>query len=99
MSGVGTVTLTDFLLARIAEDEARAHRNHYWTCPAAQSKDGRCECGQQRPLAECEAKRAIVGIAQMPWFRMGEQDGLHYALTHLAAIYADHPDCRDEWRP
>jgi len=54
------MTLTDFLLARIAEDEAWANRTD-------------CGCGDhaawpQRPdcpdrvLAECEAKRRIVGF-------------------------------------
>jgi hypothetical protein len=41
-----------------------------------------------RVLREVEAKRAIVS-----------EGAPEYLLVHLAAVYADHPDYRDEWRP
>jgi hypothetical protein len=64
--------------------------------------------GAGRVLAECEAKRRIVeGAAQTK----AESDAAGHTglfervwtyetvLRHLAAVYAEHPDYRDEWRP
>jgi hypothetical protein len=93
--------LTDFLLARIAEDEAwlRSAAEH-WACyPPPQEPT--------RLLAECEAKREIVRAyqlrAEQGSGRGGEVIGYHatgvaVAIRHLAAVYADHPDYRGEWR-
>jgi hypothetical protein len=63
------MTLTDFLLARIAEDEAgsrddfgaqAAHRNDCGIHPQGLEETA-CDCDMpQRMLAECEAKRRIV---------------------------------------
>lgn len=57
-------------------------------------------------LAECAAKRAIVtqwvDAAGAPdWDRDAgwRAAGLEDALKELAAVYADHPDYREEWRP
>lgn len=46
-----------------------------------------------RVLAECEAKRRIV-----EWASDGEGE-FHWStvLAPLAAVYADHPDYREEW--
>ncbi|MCW2950823.1 MAG: hypothetical protein JWN41_1836 [Thermoleophilia bacterium] len=103
------MTLTEFLLARIAEDESQARMRIQsgepkyapvpWGCPSA-----------NRVLAECEAKRQIVDehadygsygktcqtcsesdIDNKPWPCP--------TLRALALPYADHPDCRDEWKP
>lgn len=92
--GGATVTLTEFLLERIAEDEATTthidcvceHDVRQAGCPA-------------RILDECEAKRQIV-----EWHERGNSDGYicrNILCPHLAAlalVYADHPDYRDEWR-
>ena len=52
------MTLTEFLLARIAEDEEWV-RHPDW-CRAV-ADDQACDCdGPARVLAECEAKRQIV---------------------------------------
>lgn len=97
-------TLAEFLLARIAEDEAalddsdgQALGVHVITVEAA-----------ARWLAECEAKRRIIE-AFRGWTDAasethdqrdyGVADGLDEALRALALPYADHPDYRDEWRP
>ena len=87
-------TLTEFLLARIAEDETDA---------------GGIECFgvdflemyKRRALAECEAMRAIVarhsehlGLDRSEDYRNGCD-----TLRHLAAVYADHPDYDEAWRP
>ena len=116
------MTLTEFLLARIAEDEAAANVAHRES-PA-------------RVLAECEAKRRIVefhkswpvlvqtpvtfepvdgtdpghytfrATQQIAWTteqeyreRFGDEPPAGPVLRHLAAVYADHPDYREEWRP
>lgn len=88
------MTFTEFLLARIAEDEATARDAHYDGQDAAHI----VKWSPARVLAECEAKRRIVEE-----FRRADIDGsgdyeLGYGLTvaieHLAAVYADHPDYR-----
>jgi hypothetical protein len=95
-------SLTEFLLARIAEDEA---------APLEWQRVGG-EAGSvaaRRLLAECEAKRRIVGdltrfidTADAAGARADHPTllaGLEYQLRYLAAIYADHADYREEWTP
>lgn len=100
------MTLTEFLLARIAEDEQMANEG---------VDAGRCTCRPNprsllrridvhhpqcalRVLAECEAKRRIV--ADCAEYEGPETDGLSWRTLHaIALVYADHPDYRDEWRP
>lgn len=99
------MALTEFLLARIAEDEAVARE--------AMADDRRAlyglanlptptythvvSWGPDRVLAECEAKRQIVERMQP----FGPIDDLFapeiFAL--LALPYADHPDYLPEWKP
>lgn len=82
--------LTDFLLARIADDRAagRITKRDY------------------------EAKRLIVALADWtgpkktlrdrvfgPSADFGFQAGIRASMCALAAVYADHPDYRPEWRP
>jgi hypothetical protein len=86
------MTLTEFLLARIAEDE------DYYT--------GVADTLAPRILAECEAKRRIVEGAAAdgstgPWGGCGddcEWRAIDWAIQQLARPYADHLDYRDEWR-
>jgi hypothetical protein len=99
-------TLTEFLLARIAEDEAvaRAARPHEYL----PTRDGRnlttIDAGDSarvgitsgRVLAECEAKRRIVNLDDLDG---AGEDGHIHAVRCLASVYADHPDFREEWRP
>ena len=55
-----TLTLTDFLLARIAEDERDGPWHMDW-CGSVGHDDSGCDCtGRARVLAECKAKRRIV---------------------------------------
>lgn len=104
-----TMTLTDFLLARIAEDEAAwgpiagriapwSVELHEWTTVTVDPA---------RILARCEADRRIVEACTTPMPRFGQlpedyervptdRDDI---LRALALPYADHPDYRDEWRP
>jgi hypothetical protein len=88
------MTLIEFLLARITDDEALAANasSYYW---------GRRTLSE-RVLAECEAKRRIIEAA--PWANNGGHSAMkdlpgRWILRLLAAVYADHPDYRDEWRP
>lgn len=94
------VSLTDFLLARIAEDEAAVRPN---ICTPQRVVD--------RMLADCEAKRAAIqweADRQIGWEASFVDAGFYVALRDsldtkflriMAAVYADHPDYREEWRP
>jgi hypothetical protein len=99
--------ITEFLLARIAEDEtaAQAALDH---APDA----GRWEA---RMLAECATKRTIVeAFEELRKFLTQSSDngdegvatgvrdmfaGLMIAVQAHAGVYADHPDYRPAWRP
>ena len=97
------MTLTDFLLARIAEDEKR------WTNPAFVRLSGPWLSDLVLKMrAECEAKRRIVedfttlhADYQATHSVSIEHRRLQVAISmgHLAAIYADHPDYDESWRP
>lgn len=123
------MTLTEFLLARVAEDEADARlavRCHEpgepwgWdTVPGDGLHIARWD--PARVLAECEAKRRIVELHTVDGtVRLRSTDEKVYVcrtcsledeppsgpmewpcdtLRALAAVYADHPDYRDEWKP
>ena len=100
--------LSEFLLARIAEDEA-------WATSAwrEQSHAGGCDvCGASFPrlLAECEAKRRIVEHHRSnddDWplcvicTEVGpDAQGWPCLTLHLLALpYADHEDYDEAWRP
>ena len=102
-----TLTLADFLLARIAEDQADAMVGWRWKALPA----GEYARLQARVLAECEARRRIVaeldrlGAMSTDGMRdgganaMSMMDALEFALRALALPYADHPDYHEEWRP
>lgn len=105
MTDTKTLTLTDFLLARIAEDEARIPEGL-----AQVVMDGRTRYVDpiaDRMLAECAAKRRIVGRHNQRRFVHpgGSQDTCSAChdgwpcrdLRDIAAVYADHPDHLDEW--
>jgi hypothetical protein len=90
--------LIEFLLARIADDEA-----------AAQGiAEDVGEWMGDRWRAECDAKRRIVerlvaGIPDEDVMDGYEMDGWEQArnatLPLLALPYADHPDYDEAWRP
>lgn len=82
------MTLTDFLLARIAEDEVAAK----FVVPAEHHAD-------LRQLRECEAKRRILHqVIDLDLFD-GYTEATRDAVMHLAAVYDDHPDYDEGWRP
>ncbi len=86
------MTITEFLEARVSEDEFDASRELLWgTTPTLSRMNARV-------LAECAAKRALVAMHE-------GCDDVSYGdastcpeIRTLAAVYADHPDYRQEWR-
>lgn len=105
------MTITEFLLARIAEDEAVARDvdDVAWAGLFDGTWGGVNDHGARhdpaRVLAECEAKRRIIAgcvdaIGEELTMPYGGASGLgQHTVAHLAVVYADHPDYRDEWRP
>lgn len=104
--------LTEFLLARIAEDEAVATESHTLGCastdpcytPPFPGPDYRlCDCPQRRVLAECEAKRRIVAQHQALVIDSDSTLCAYGALQTAAALaalalpYRDHPDFDPNW--
>lgn len=108
-----TPGISEFLLARIAEDEE-------WVKSAwvEQSHAGGCDtCGVSFPrfMSDCEAKRRLIAAAESPmvvdplppgpprdhqegmW--NGRFGGLYEAMQFLALPYADHSDYNEAWRP
>lgn len=99
------MTLVEFLLARIAEDEALAREaatqgvfdaDAYGECLSQQIADHAVNWNPARVLAECEAKRRIVERAQAALSIYDPSDPTAwialYDLADLAKVYADHPD-------
>ena len=100
----GEMNITEFLEARIAEDEQRA--NYY----------GPLAMGTTRVLAECAAKRAIIAEHAIDldmrdpycdtcaeWWKCEVGEGppmVKYpcpTIRALTAVYKDHPDYQQEW--
>jgi hypothetical protein len=84
------LTLTDFLLARIAEDEWTWRNVYHGTNPMGTFL-----------LAECDAKRRIVESCRTDHeYAQGRNDHTtelaEKVLWALALPYANHPDYRDE---
>ena len=95
------MNITEFLEARIAEDEERAEtcRELGWF-PAP--KYGVTTFSHVRVLAECAAKRAIISECRQSTLSDldgGEDDqpAPMWVARALAAVYADHPDYQQEW--
>ena len=93
--------LTEFLLARYAEDEATVrpdiHEPESW-CDRAEG----VHLESARVLADIAAKRRIVEFYAVAMQEGDEPDVIHaYAdvCEALASVYADHPDYRPEWAP
>jgi hypothetical protein len=100
------VTLTGFLLARVAEDQIDADDFHSRDCESMWPTPFPCTCGYPaRVLAECEAKRRIVAAAKTFQIALAHKRGQFgelwrvesVLLGELAAVYSDHPDYREEW--
>lgn len=86
------MTLTEFLRARVADDEA------FYRVYDIEEEHRR------RVLAECEAKRRIIEEYQqvdaLPAdMRVDQRVTFRFVLEHLATPYAAHPDYDNRWRP
>jgi hypothetical protein len=88
--------LVRFLLARITDDERELRRL---------PDGGEGLLSPERAMAECVAKRDIIGIMQrmlilrdLPLERQ-VRDGATEVLRRMAAVYEDHVSYRSEWRP
>jgi hypothetical protein len=105
------VTLTEFLLARIAEDEREADQAGSftpWTDAFQRDNYGHLTVQPARVLAECAAKRAIVEdlkeleadykVSHSEFTEARRFQAL-VSVARLAAVYADHPDYDETWRP
>lgn len=124
-----SMTITEFLHARIAEDEREAT-----VAESEFAHGGYGSFSPARVLAECEAKRAIIAqheqwpvlvstppvlkqvadfvdnmtyraTQQLAWVtereyvaRFGVEPPTAPMIRTLAAVYADHPDYREEWK-
>lgn len=106
-TGETNTRLVEFLLARIAEDEmvARAKPNSKIRISAGIVS---FERQPSRVLAECEAKRRIMGAhvhslnvddSPRDCVTCGHRGGYCSTLRALALPYADHEDYRQEWKP
>lgn len=101
------MTITEFLLARIAEDEAVASEANerydanmaLWVVEDGYRYDI-VGATDKRVLAECKAKRTIV--EQFHGWDGQVYDGWTQAaslvLGEYASIWSDHEDYREEWR-
>lgn len=114
------MTLTEFLLARFAEDEAKIralgdepgrvwwHVTNEWLPPVSDAAAFAARFHPSRMLAECEAKRRIVEdfvvlhddyqVTRDPSTESRRLQA-QISIAQLAAVYADHPDYEEEWRP
>lgn len=94
------MTLKDFLLARIDDDESFAKLSLTYGPQMGDLVDPpHNPLSGRRVLAECEAKRRIVGLCSDTYIPVDA--GRFIAAAVLAALalpYADHPNFREEWR-
>lgn len=111
MSNNGGMTLTEFLEARIDEDEARASSG--WACLGESrwetTNEGQDFLTPSAVLAECAAKRAIIEQHQTYVKAAAESVGIAFigarggqevtgdVLKVFASVYRGHPDYQQEW--
>jgi hypothetical protein len=111
MTTLPTMTLADFLLARIDEDETRYRdtagdeQHQDWALnKAGDYNEAYIVEEALRRLVECEAKRKIVEeyVRCLGVYRRtgagGEWASAYLVVLQLLAVpYADHPDYREAW--
>lgn len=94
------MTITEFLEARISQDEDHARKLAETDRRPVLSLANTIN-HPQRLLAECAAKRAIIGLHSPTDPCDAHDEQLNTVscdtLRTLAAIYADHPDYKTEW--
>ncbi len=97
------MTLAEFLLARIAEDEKAAYSN-IESPPgyAPRAEDDPLVLWARRVLVACDAKRRIVELHAEDVHECVDMVAVHEPCTTvqlLALPYADHPDYDPAWAP
>lgn len=112
-SAVETFTqMIEFLLARIAEDEAAARDYIRWDASETDEKPDFSHDASKAPdrvLAECVAKRELIRLAKDDhahyrhvYAEIPVEVPVHYAdntVRILAAVYEHHDDYDERWRP
>jgi hypothetical protein len=97
------MTLSEFLLARIADDErwARARRDEDFRKHRVSARRPHLAPDDaERVLTDCEANRALIlELDRMERDEMGWDGVEAKVMGYLALAYAEHPDYREEWRP
>jgi hypothetical protein len=102
--------LVEFLTARLDEDEAAARAWLPIGNPDAAAREHIARHDPARVLREVAAKRAILAghstVTGWNWpdqsdgsVQMDYVEALRRTLRHLAAVYSDHPDYDEAWRP
>ena len=99
------MNITEFLEARIAEDEAEAGSGWSTLGDTRWERDnyGRTTLTPSAILAECAAKRAIIAMYEQGDEAKGWDPEAYIASTvfdvmhALAAVYKDHPDYQEAW--
>lgn len=113
-------SITEFLLARIAEDEMVSEAasgtgydlGYRLAVDEVEGHRSGLHIDPVRALAECEARRVAIEAAWADHMRIeGEwgacrgreeleaKNDVPEVVTAFAAVYAAHPDYREEWRP
>ena len=99
------MSITEFLLARVAEDEKAAQEDvEALECWAEDSPDldaGALLWHARRVLRECEAKRLELEELERMILNgsEAERSSAEWLLRVKAGVYADHSDYDPEWRP
>jgi hypothetical protein len=97
------MTITEFLEARIADDERAALNAPKMSDPYDADMAAFTPELRQRMLAECAAKRALIA-ASKAWedqrldANLWSMENLDESVVGiLAAVYKNHPDYQQEW--
>jgi hypothetical protein len=98
-------SLIEFLLARIAEDEAIATRypagdHTRWPLEwiRDEHQEDALEISTARVLAECAVKRELIDHdGTEDYCHACERPGPCYIRVLIASLYSDHPDYQPNW--
>ena len=95
------MTLIEFLLARIDEDEVALHELFDEPRPVIGRLDGPFHLTRARLLEDLATKRTLIESASLDgWTDPADVDPVDHRadLAVLAMPYSGHPDYRQEWR-
>lgn len=101
MTDTAVLTITDFLLARIAEDEdPETAAERFGVDRFVDMSRVLAECGAKRRIVEMYAEHDHSAYADHRWsnFAGGYATATDHVVALLAAVYDDHPDYDEGWR-